>query len=943
MEFMMNTGPIQECRIHVQERLSELSMVQAADARRLARFNRRDSIQSTTSTLSVPPSFGSSVPVRMGKSAENLDSSPSSGLDIPSLIPSPRSSANEVSETTPATPRFASAVRQELAELHKNTVRSEAVEGINKASRAPRLSVGSEQLEDSGSKIKQVPKPGGAVSTASDELDFDSISRGQRVPPVSTPWPTASVEVTQPKIGSASVQMMDKVSRNNVKPASNIDELSGVETLLPKFIRRRSAPATHQVVTDEVDFEMYDKVDRDASSLEDLSVWLKGEKGDSKEEPWTRLNELACFALCGFGQFNATLGIGVFNKERRSTLIRQGLTDRDRLWGGGVRVPIGNRIAHGAAALLRGTMSAENIDDNSLLVSDFIPITQEAYENFQPDGKKNEPRKKQSLIVEKWVKAAKQHTLMFCLIHGEEHGRERRERIMELEKIHEARPDIFTVDIISGVYEEMNYLYCAQIREGTRKIMRLGGEGMKKPSFARIALNPTANNRTRWEYPTVFLMHHEAGHWLSRVIPRMEEKVSKSTWKTLAEQEKRKGAGGNVNEMIESEEEVVNIAIDKDKRRIYPAGKPLRLEERQLSTQFRPKSTSAGDYLCWDFSSHAGCTEKANSCPKGKHDMMSPNGLHYSMLMQMARRGGHKSGRRIEPEKIDGHIQALRDNAAAESKAKRQPSPKKEYAVWVPKAKAVGNESSGKIDTMLTVEADPGWMAHKTGLEKNFPLVDAERNAVSRANGLAQEIANEAVIANANTLPRKVQWSAGRLGALPSEQLTKRIKSWHWDKCALPLDFRTFDFADLEDGTRALFHMKDDWMYQDETPPILMEQTESTIQQRIIIDDWWAVYLPELDGTLVPLVKEMMCSGFTDLISMEELYSQILQQLIDGGSAEQVSRSVISMEKLKQRTTGRAGNVHVPRILWGPKMKCEEFETQEVSFGALHFIAVDVG
>ena len=63
--------------------------------------------------------------------------------------------------------------------------------------------------------------------------------------------------------------------------------------------------------------------------------------------------------------------------------------------------------------------------------------------------------------------------------------------------------------------------------------------------------------------------------------------------------------------------------------------------------------------------------------------MMSPNGLHYSMMMQMARRGGRKSGRRIEPGKIDGYIQAFRDNAAAESKVKKQPSPRKEGPVGV--------------------------------------------------------------------------------------------------------------------------------------------------------------------------------------------------------------------------------------------------------------------
>ena len=68
--------------------------------------------------------------------------------------------------------------------------------------------------------------------------------------------------------------------------------------------------------------------------------------------------------------------------------------------------------------------------------------------------------------------------------------------------------------------------------------------------------------------------------------------------------------------------------------------------------------------------------------------MMIPDGLRYSTLMQMVRRGGRKSCRIIEPEKTDGYIQALRDNAAAEEKAKKQPPAKSEYPVWAPGKKA---------------------------------------------------------------------------------------------------------------------------------------------------------------------------------------------------------------------------------------------------------------
>ena len=55
--------------------------------------------------------------------------------------------------------------------------------------------------------------------------------------------------------------------------------------------------------------------------------------------------------------------------------------------------------------------------------------------------------------------------------------------------------------------------------------------------------------------------------------------------------------------------------------------------------------------------------------------MMSNKGLHYSILVQMARRGGHKASRRIEPGENDGYIQSLRHQAIVEENSKKQAPP----------------------------------------------------------------------------------------------------------------------------------------------------------------------------------------------------------------------------------------------------------------------------
>ena len=63
----------------------------------------------------------------------------------------------------------------------------------------------------------------------------------------------------------------------------------------------------------------------------------------------------------GFGFFQTRLGMGTYNRERKETALRQFATDKDALWGGGLRVPVGNRIAHAAAALTWGLSMPTNM------------------------------------------------------------------------------------------------------------------------------------------------------------------------------------------------------------------------------------------------------------------------------------------------------------------------------------------------------------------------------------------------------------------------------------------------------------------------------------------------------------------------------------------------------------------------------------------------------
>ena len=107
---------------------------------------------------------------------------------------------------------------------------------------------------------------------------------------------------------------------------------------------------------------------------------------------------------------------------------------------------------------------------------------------------------------------------------------------------------------------------------------------------------------------------------------------------------------------------------------MYPADRKLTFQEQRDSIPYAPHVS--GEARCWDFSSWAGCAWGKER--KKLHQAMKIQGLHWLILAQLARRGGHVIRRRIPPESVDGYIQALRE-------ANIKPENANNKAMWHPK------------------------------------------------------------------------------------------------------------------------------------------------------------------------------------------------------------------------------------------------------------------
>ena len=142
---------------------------------------------------------------------------------------------------------------------------------------------------------------------------------------------------------------------------------------------------------------------------------------------------------------------------RKSTVRRQSTTDRDALWDMFIRVPLGYRFSHASAALTWGCLQETNVHDESILLSDCHPKSQEAYDAFAPKGKKYEARGKQPEPIDLFARCDKRRIGIWRFLYGRDPIEERIHAMMTLKRLHEAHPDLFALPTIGGAWGEMSF------------------------------------------------------------------------------------------------------------------------------------------------------------------------------------------------------------------------------------------------------------------------------------------------------------------------------------------------------------------------------------------------------------------------------------------------------------------------------------------------------
>ena len=170
-----------------------------------------------------------------------------------------------------------------------------------------------------------------------------------------------------------------------------------------------------------------------------------------------------------------------------------------------------------------------------------------------------------------------------------------------MEKMRESHPELPTVPLLVRTWGPMNLRYIAEVKGGTRRVIRMLHDSVKKIDFRQKALSPLKTGPPLWKYPATWLMSNSAGYWQSIMIPKLEDRVSRAEWKAvlaLPAQKNKSGGGGMEDSAVVQEEVSAAPAAWKPNAQgahkppiatKYPDGRPLRGGEVRASRNHKPK------------------------------------------------------------------------------------------------------------------------------------------------------------------------------------------------------------------------------------------------------------------------------------------------------------------------------------------------------------------
>ena len=340
-----------------------------------------------------------------------------------------------------------------------------------------------------------------------------------------------------------------------------------------------------------------------------------------------------------------------------------------------------NGIAYGLASMQHGGKDHTTLPAWTLSVAQAVTAKPRDFDNYEmPKDDKIENKPKHPTHFATWLKQARNEINMLGSVMGLEHKAERLQALEQIEKAHEKDNDVWPESYCYSLWEELEAAWVEELREARRRLCRvLNTDNPRKEDLKFVALAPGSGFR----FPKTFDLGHPEGYFQQVCVPRQARALKGIIYGQLHHKRQAPkvgevgggdlhqggGDGANEDDKLGKQKER-NAKKKKDEKKAYPAGKRLRPKEAAESVKHAPK-TREGKPICWDSASHMGCS-RGKDCAHAHSPITTTKGLHWTVLAQLIRRGGIRSGPVIQPSQVDGRVAQLRTQAKSEHDEKIQ-------------------------------------------------------------------------------------------------------------------------------------------------------------------------------------------------------------------------------------------------------------------------------
>ena len=293
------------------------------------------------------------------------------------------------------------------------------------------------------------------------------------------------------------------------------------------------------------------------------------------------------------------------------------------------------------------------------------------------------------------------------------------------------------------------------------------------------------------------------------------------------------------------------------KTAVYPAGLPLRPDEIQRARGHRPRSIEGGESLCWDFPTHAGCANPEPSCARGKHEVTKTRGLHPLIRMHLARRGGHKSEKKILPADVDGVVQGLRAALAEQDKQ------------YVPATAIIDPVPVKTVRPKVKTKSKASGVNRVTSVYQ--PRVIHDSPSVIPSPGVGPVYTGERVPSSVNNFNKPSMGASisevTRAVVPPCPPLIKPVPLTQFSdlRDTIPRDLLQVNTTTVEEPVRKLLYPNDQWTSQEITSNAQFPAEPTIAPQMSHLDQWCARPKVPLPPEILPIIKHRMMSSMPEL------------------------------------------------------------------------------